>query len=373
MKTNRKIYVSLALAAVLWACDQNGLAVGSAVKNLVTAPISGLKALGNAISGNTYSNYSKETDELRAEVPNSCADRQEPEQGIFAKIRDTMRGVRDQACTCRPWGTCPPSNCDCKALCPDSFDIFSIHKDRNQGDQEHELAFSNTPGAFKNHAMTQGYCWGHASITAKFNRLGFFDPSKKPRAPQSSPEWREFYKKVIDSIASNEVTDIPGFENLYEFSQHPTIQELLADRVASEWADKAMNVSALGIAMDSGQMAPDAASALVKDLKKRVSLYQSPQIVFTMRDRKFATHATLISEVQDVGRGVSRICLRDNNNSAGSRGGCHNYLEVRPSGEIRSSMYGQIGGVAVGGNENADTIEQLKSLRGRCKKIKGCS
>ncbi len=361
------ILISIALGS----CNQTGIGVSAGLKNIVTAPVSLVRSGLKSVTGDTYSNYARQTAELRREEPDSCGDREPPEKGMFAKIRDAMIGVRDEVCTCRPWGTCPPKGCDCKALCPDSFDIFSIHKARTQGSAEDELAFGNGPRVYKNHPATHGYCWGHASITAKFNRLAFFEPSKRVRASANSSAWRSYYSDLIDRIAANEATDVPGFSSLQEFSSHPTIQELLADKVANEWGDKAMTMSGLSAGLSSGRMAPEEIEPLLRDLKRRVAHYQSPQLLFTRLDEKFRTHAVLVSRVEERG-GVARICLRDSNDAPAKRGECSNYFDVRRTGAITTSTGKPIGGVHIAGNEDADTIEQLHSLRKRCEKIKGC-
>jgi hypothetical protein len=368
----RRVMVAVPLITLLWACNQIGIGVSQGLKNLASTPVSALRSGWNSLTGNTYSSYSKQTDELRKEEPDSCADKQAPEKGMFEKLKEAMMGVRDEACTCRPWGTCPPSNCECKVLCPDSFDIFSVHKERIRGRPEDEMVFGNSRAYYKNYLATNGYCWGHASMTAKFDRLAFFDATKKISASPSSAQWRDHYRGVIDRIAANEAVDIPGFKNLSEFSAHPTIQEMLADRIAFEWGEKAMTWSALAAGMDSGQMSASAAADLVRDLKRRTSLYQAPQIVFTKLGDKFLTHATLVGSVVDLPGGVARICLRDSNLGPAKRADCSNHFDVKPSGEIKGSLYGKIGGIRVPSNENAETIEQLHSLRKRCEKVKGC-
>jgi len=354
------------------------MGVGAAVKNLLMQPIYGIQSLGNAISGNTYENKVKETNKLREEVPQSCADLPPPEgPGGLKGLGVAMGIIRDTACTCRPWGTCPPTNCDCKALCPDSFDIFAGHQARNTGDTENELQFSNDPYFFSqrgSHPMTPGggYCWGHASVTAKFNRLAFFDSQKKaPVVQKNDPgQFREFYSNVIGKILKNEATEIPGFANLKDFSKHPVIQDLLADRVAEEWADKAMTFSGLGTALGSSPMEPAKARELVKDIERRTKLYQSPQIVFTVRDQKFFTHTLLVSEVRRKANGAATLCLRDNNSAPDRRGGCNSRMELSSSGKL--SYGGELGEVTIAHNEDADTLEQAQSLTDYCRLKKGC-
>lgn len=369
----RKLGSILFVALALWACDQNGTAVLAALKNVVTAPIDGVRKLGAVISGNTYEDYVKRTEALRYEVPSSCGDASIGKSDEFLKsLTSSMKAIRASNCSCRPWGTCSTSNCACGTLCPDSFDILSVHADRNLGGKDHEFPFRNSFKDFANQGITQGYCWGHASMTAKFNRLAFFKP-KSPAPAADGPAEREYYRTIIKRIRDNEATEIPGFANLREFSENPAIQELIKDEIKEEWADKAMTLSGATIALKAGTMAPAAAAAVVADIKRRTTHYQSPQMVFTVKGQPGFTHALLVSEVREDSEGNSIICLRDNNDDVWLRSRCQNHFVVKKSGEIHSKyLYGDIGGIAIGGNENSDTVAQIHSLVAKCRADKKC-
>ncbi len=209
-------------------------------------------------------------------------------------------------------------------------------------------------------------------MTAKFNRLGFFNPGRAISAPASSRQWRDHYRKLIRRIRNNEATDIPGFANLREFSEHPSIQEMIKDEIKDEWGSKAMTFGGLGVALQSKAMSPASSRSLVSGLVHRIANYQSPQIVFTMRNQAFDTHTVLASAVRRQSDGSTWICLRDNNSSGDNRKGCDNRLIVHETGEVSSTKYGDIGGVVVGANENADTVAQIHSLVAKCRGDKKC-
>lgn len=369
----RKIASLLSVALLLWACDQTGTAILAAAKNVITAPIDGVRKLGAVISGNTYEDYAKRTDALRYEVPGSCGDASIGKGDEFLKsLTGSMQAIRNSSCTCRPWGTCTPSNCGCGTLCPDSFDIFSVHADRNLGGKDHEFPFLNSFSDFANQGITQGYCWGHASMTAKFNRLAFFKPNS-PAPKADGPAEREYYRAIIKRIRDNQATEIPGYSSLHDFSEDPAIQELIKDEIKEEWADKAMTLSGASIALKAGKMTPEAAAAVVADIKRRTTRYQSPQMVFTVKGKPGYTHALLVSEVRKDSAGNSLICLRDNNDEVWLRSRCQNYFLVKKSGEISAKYhYGEIGGVVIGGNENSDTVAQIHSLVAKCRGDKKC-
>lgn len=377
-----RIILTLALLqlGLLTSCDQVGMGVKAGLVNLVSQPIEGLRSAYNYVSGNTYSAYMDRTEELRKSKPQTCSDTGlQEKEGALGKLAKVMGLVRDTACKCRPWGSCPPSNCSCEILCPESFDILSVHRQRNLGNVEDELAFSNSPRFFKarsDHQISSGggFCWGHASVTAQFNRLAFFDPSRKPAIVQAKDpaKWADYYSGLIDRIISNEATEVPGFSNLKEFSEHPVIQTMLANRVAEEWSKKAMTFSALGTAMRSGKSDPADAHDFVKELRRRTSYYQSPQIVFTRLGASFNTHTVLVSEVRANKDGSSRICIRENGVAANSRNQCRQYIDVDRKGAIVGVPYGPIGAAEIAHNEDPDTVEQVNSLVAYCRSKKGC-
>ncbi len=376
MKLSRgKCLSVLGVVAVLWACNQAGLGVGTAVSNLASAPLDGLRGVGNFLTGKTYSNYTKKTATLRVELPQTCTTAGSHAGQAIRILDPAMRATLGSACKCAPWGDCPRNLCDCKALCPDSFDILSVHADRLPGAPAHGLVFQNDPDFFAGtrHPMVQGggYCWGHASVTSKFNRLGFFDPGHELTAPRSSKEWRNFYSRVIDDVTDNKATQIPGFSNLAEFSSHPTIQEMLAEKVAKEWAGKAMKLGTLGIAMKDGQMSPDTAQKLVTDVAERVKNHQAPQIAFTF-GRKFSTHIVIVSSVHAQSNGSHVFCLKDSNFSASQNQRCRRHIVIGADGSASGSDYGAIGGIEVASNEDSDTVAQISSLVKRCRGERGC-
>ena len=49
------------LALILVACDQTGLGIGAAFKNLISLPVQGAQKLANSISGKTYEAYKERT------------------------------------------------------------------------------------------------------------------------------------------------------------------------------------------------------------------------------------------------------------------------------------------------------------------------
>lgn len=383
MKKLKHLIPKLLLLLVLVACDQTMLGIGHGVKNFVSLPIDGIGSAVDSITGNTYGSYRDETleymnaDEITDETINKCI--QERSQSVLGPLSEAMGDVRDQVCTCKLWGTCKKGLCDCDTLCPNNLLIFK-RPDMTVEDtakEENSLPFRNSPSAFKDsdHPMTQGYCWGHASVTSKFNRLAFFEKDSPVPHEEGSEEWNDYYEDIIDNIIDNDVQKIPGFANLNEFASHPDIKEKLLNKIPHEWASRAMSISGLSIALQSGKMTTAEYQSFIDQVEERVSMGQSPQVVFTARDSKFYTHALLIHEVK-VQNGQKVLCMRDNNYSPSSNNNCLNKMMLR-NGELvyYQGRYGRstkMGGIEVASNENGDTVSQLHSLVDHCKNERDC-
>ncbi len=281
--------------------------------------------------------------------------------------------MRDEVCSCQLWGTCKKGLCECDTLCPNNMLIFK-RPDMTVEDTakpENSLPFRNSPYDFKDsdHPMTNGYCWGHASVTSKFNRLAYFEESAPVPYEEGTEEWSDYYEDIIDSIIDNDVQKIPGFKNLNDFASHPDIKEKFLNKIPHEWASRAMSPSGLAIAMSSGKMSTKNYQSFIDDVKERLSMGQSPQVVFTGRDMKFQTHALLINEVREI-NGEQILCMRDNNFSPENNELCLNQMRLENGELVYHGV--KVGGIEVASNENGDTVSQMHSLVDHCKDERGC-
>lgn len=372
MKNQKKLFGFFIFIFLVCACDQNTLGMGAAIKNFITLPIQGVKSLANVVSGKTYEAYKEKTRENDTSAV-ICTEQSEGQQ---------LNNLIKVACKCEPWAYCRKELCSCEIMCPSNFNIFKRPNISIEPTPENTLSFINSPSAFKDYEMTQGYCWGHAAITQRFNRLGFFSPIKTPTylgksiVESKDPEsWKNFYSNIIDKISSNEAVEIPGFANLGEFSSHPVIQEMLADRVAQTWASHAMSFNGLSSALGTSAMTKKETQDLIKNIKERLSYNQSPQLIMTAKDSAFYTHVVLVSGIKEVG-GETRICLNDNNYPAKMNSNCQHYLKVTQAGDIiypKSAWYGTtMGRIDVTANEDSDTVTQVASLTKYCRGQKDC-
>jgi hypothetical protein len=242
------------------------------------------------------------------------------------------------------------------------------------------LAFRNSPGVSEKYEMTNGFCWGHASITTKFNRLAFFKSDRSAPYNINSVNEEEqnnavaYYKKKIDAVINNEAVDIEGFPNLNEFSRHPALQSYLGDMMAEQWADNAMTFQGLAIGLKTNTRSKRKINRFFKKIKNKIDSNQQPQIVFTGAGKRFDTHTVLISHYQENENGELILCVRDNNEMPDSNSVCENKMYIDDSGKLQyeNPDWGEIGGFKIAHNDNPDAVEQFEALKEKCKNDKDC-
>jgi hypothetical protein len=385
------IFIFISLVLLIVSCNQVGLGVVTATRNIITAPIRGISGMiSNYQYGNIESRTQSDRDNgnLQAGLsPEACNISLQDTHPIQTDMYEgLMFATRDNACSCIAWGTCKKEVCECSKLCPNNFDIFRKPPMKDSiadlSKEENSLSFRNSESTYMSSIRgTAGYCWGHASVTTKFNRLAFFQPNNKEMrnklngAPNSleRKEALEYFKKAIDNVIDNGATVIKGFTNLNELSLHPEFQSYIADKVAYSWADRAMTFQGTSVALGSSKMSKDSSQSFIENVVKKIDNNQQPQIVFTKEGSMGTTHAVLVSHyIKDGDKTI--LCIRDNNTSPHLNVGCDNRMYVNNDGGIFYDSYswGNLGKVVVGHNDNADSLGQFTSLRKLCHKLKGC-
>lgn len=363
-------YIFLIFVITLVACNQNQLGVGYALRNLIKSPIDGISGL---VSDSRYRSIESRRSPSLV-IPSGHCSTQLTESVIETdSIESLSNTLRDTVCQCKSWGSCTKDVCECSILCPNNFEIFKREYVENISDyskQEHSLAFRNTGGGSKYEA-TQGYCWGHSSITSKFNRLAFFNPNKAAPFDLSSENYDEqmraveYYKEKVDEIIRNNVAEIPGFDNLQSFSSHPALQSYIADKVATSWASRAMSFQGLGIVLSSSPDSEQENRERLNEIMRKIDNNQQPQILFNSNGSATSAHVVLVSNYVREDDGTVSLCIRDNNLSPDSNHRCHNKLQLR-NGSFHYSAWGDLGKVKIAHNDNADTLDQFESLKRHC-------
>lgn len=368
------------LTLSLMGCDQTGLAIGQSVKNAVTLPY---RAVTGLFSDREYEKVEKRSLDIQSDDcdESDCKSMEDTPLEEVLDLKDVTTAILNNACECRSWGTCEKNVCSCEKLCPNSFEIFkreNVEKLSDLSSPENSLAFRNGGGGSK-YEMTQGYCWGHASMTSRFNRLAFFDDNEKAPFDLKSSDYEEqmkavdFYKERIDLISQNKATSIPGFKNLREFSDHPALQSYIADVVAETWAKNAMSFQGLINISSSKPSKREDNEKMFYELKEKIDSHQQPQLLFNEEGNALKSHVALISHYEIDSKGEMILCVRDNNYDPLLNQACMHRMYLDDDGHVRYSEWGKMGKVKLAHNDNADALKQFNSLYERCQSEYDCS
>jgi hypothetical protein len=368
----------------LSSCDQTGLGITMALKNVVLSPLNTVSAIfsDNQFEKNKVATTKQSEAEEEEVLKSYCLDENNRPLSVnnIDQILGLKENIRQTACQCTSWGDCPEGICSCHILCPEGFEIFKHPSGmtcKKLSQEKNSLAFRNDSIPSK-HQQTQGYCWGHARMTSQFNRLAFFKPNNTPPYNLNSTSLEEqnkaieFYKVLIDKVSKNEAVDIPGFPDLMSLSEHPAFQSYIGDKVAKSWADNAMSWQGLSSGFGSSKLSNEKYTKVFKDIKERIDMNMQPTIVFTSRGTNFYTHSVLVSHYEEFQDGSIKLCLRDNNNPESNSSACIDSMTIDPQNGLMYSDWGEIGSIRLAHNENPDANAQVASLKEKCKKERKC-
>jgi hypothetical protein len=362
----------LILMAVLFASCESQL--GTAVSGM----------FGNLVSGNLFSSSSgdelyekmkeKSGNGLSADLGNStCGDPLKDIIPINDNNKSNISKIKDNLCSCKAWGTCDKKSCSCNVLCPDNFKIFD--RPGNSDSIGNSLAFTNMDDAFyAKDSFYSGYCWGHALVTQRFNRLASFEanlPKKFVGIDHELERLRE-YKGIIAKLNNNEPVDIPGFKNLKEFSSDPEVKNLLMDSVKDQWQENAMSSQGISMVTGSDSQGAEYYNKVFDDIEYRINNHQSPAIVFNEEDNATKAHTVLVSGSGRMSTGERYLCLRDNNIEPLYLQDCKRKMILNKDGTMNYPGFGKVGKLKVTHGENANTVEQVNNLKVKCLGDKEC-
>ena len=372
MKKNVLLFLLFLLFS---SCEsQMGTAVSSALTNIVT---------GNGFadsSGNViYNQMKQDANDQKEFLPTEInCHSTNANNSLSPKIKlKNMSDIKDQLCTCKSWGTCDNLSCSCESLCPNNFDILNRTGNALNDDAENSLTITNNDAEFyRQYSDYSGFCWGHAIVTQRFNRLAKFEPDLP--LPFASEEYDSAringYKNIIEKINNNEPVDIPGFKNLYEFSSDPEVKALLRESVKDNWAANAMSTQGLSMISSGTPQGGDYYNNLFNDLEFRLKHNQTPLIIFNDKNQSTFSHAVLVSGQGTDSNGQRYLCIRDNNYVPDSNTFCKSKMILSENGTISYDRWPrrEIGQVKLSYNENSNTVEQVKNLHAKCLGDKNC-
>lgn len=344
-------------------------------------------ALGNLFTGNGFKNSSSDTlyEQMKSAKLNSSTSSSTEQAGCFSetpysvplKNMSEIGKIKDQLCSCQSWGSCDKNSCSCEALCPNNFDILKMNNHDKDDSSDNSLAFTNgDPQFYKNYKDYTGFCWGHALVTQRFNRLVRFQknlPKKFVGEDNASSRLRE-YKYIIEKLNNNEPVDIPGFKNLKDFSSDPEVKDLLQESVKENWAQNAMSTQGLSMITSGEPQGAEYYHKLFDDLEFRLKNNQSPAIVFNDRESPTKSHTVLVNGSGTTPEGQRYICLRDNNFSPERSLNCQNKMILTKDGTVSYSKWrpDKIGKIKLSYSENSNLLEQISNLHSKCQNEKDC-
>lgn len=375
----KKLFSLIVFSAMLIgfsACEsQPGMLAGGIFKNMFNVP-----------------NWFSSADEEYGKLKNS----RQYQEDVLSYCRDnandkytSLQKIKDSLCQCMPWGSCDKGSCSCDILCPTDFKIFNRNpKVTDQTILENSMAFTNGSSKFYDEIQGyRGFCWGHANLTSKFNRLAVFDSSKAKLYQSDEIVRANYYKDIIKKVANNEPVDIPGFKNLYEFSSDPEVQELLMSKVGEIWSKNASSYQGLKSVMDNTGLSKSDSNSLVLDIENRLMNNQQPSLLFNKKGEMGSAHVVLVQKIMvDPLDNQKYICIRDNNTSPRSHQDCGNRLKVHQDGSLIACRYSydrearmyrhicetEVGHASITHNENRDAVDQVKNLHTKCASDKDC-
>lgn len=363
------------------SCEsQLGTAVSFAFSNLFSG-----QGFNSSSSDEMYEEY-KEKERMSKDTSfisgsGSCQSGTEDAlEMVLDKTANSFSKIKDKLCSCKAWGSCDNKSCSCEKLCPEGFEILNRGVDNDA--PENSLSFNNGDTAFyKKDSGYTGYCWGHAVVTQRFNRLATFNPGiKKQFTGEDEKSMRlRNYQYIIDKINNNEPIEIIGFKNLKEFSSDPEVKDLLQESVKKNWGENAMSMQGLAMVTNTRSQGEEYYTKVFDDIEYRLSKHQEPAIVINQVGEGSSAHTFLISgSGVDKTTGERYLCARDNNFSAERIVDCQKKLYLTKEGTVEYHMIPglppkAIGNMKVSYTENSNTVEQMKNLKTHCLAYKGCT
>lgn len=295
-------YLLITLIFPLLISNQCTTAVKHAAIRTASAPYHVVKSIYSAVTPDQYKKIVKEEGSLQLSStagPSGkiCKDSDLSKNTSVVGLDVAAIEIEKKLCkSCVPWASvlppgpyCAPS-CEgaCEKVCPQKgFGILDEYKKKLHPSAENKFSFRNSSKMFKNADSAllpfQGYCSGMVSSRRKFNMNAFFDSAASPKdsrgniIKKGSPKLIPYYKKIIERIHNNYPTEIPGYKNLGEFTSDPTIQDIMRQAIADEWADVTVmrstaNSTALyDTTLDRESMNNDQTTKLLNNIDEKVS------------------------------------------------------------------------------------------------------
>lgn len=284
---------------------------------------------------------------------------------------------------------------------PEKFNYLKIHEDRYQPKIENSLTFINSKYEYRGISdKAIGYCYGVATVFKKFAQLAFFSEVIVPEDEvpvRGSDEWYAFYMNRLAAVLKGEAAFFPGFKNIRELTTVPEFEFFLKVQVTKQWKTMATLATTLRSYLgNTKEMDAEEVSALITDIKLRLSRGEFPKILFASAISKTfltggaRTHAVLVNKVEELPeQKITRIHIWDINFYGEDLVQRPYFIEVRyddngvpnihyqewanPSHDtkrkyLRTEIPGdRIGKVLVAAENNREVVDTIRSIEKFCK------
>lgn len=365
-----KIIKTTFLILIVWigvACqDQAGLLVGGVFKNLFN---------GNLFEGSAtdsaYDQMKTQTESLkRANRPDCIVHSTEV---IGDDVIANLGEIKENICSCKAWGSCDKNSCECGKLCPMSFEIFKRSSQTLGSSLEDQFAFDNV-SIGKNYSNYEGFCWGFASLSQKFQRLSSFALMKKVPDEYNRDPFRkkEYYKELIRRIKNNEPVEIPGYKSIRHFTSDPMIQELMTPEIESTWQENAVSWQGLQSVKTGKRMSPNEYNKVFDELEYQLANNHAPKVLFNKEGVSGWAHVVQVQSVKRDGMGIRYLCVWDNAFPLDQSQDCQKKMTLDSNGKL---VYGyrEIGSIQLPHDEKSETVAQVTNLQKECNQKYFCN
>jgi hypothetical protein len=349
----------LAIIFIFTGCqDQAGVLVEGIFTNLFNGNLFESSATDKA-----YDQLKSKTD-VESIVTPDCVTK--TEDIISGSIVSNLSTLKDKMCTCLAWGSCDKRSCSCDKLCPLNFEILNRGPQSTGSRIEDQFAFNNT-SIGKNYTSYQGFCWGFASLTQKFNRLATFSLMKKlpDSVEKDSFSKLDYYKEIITKIKNNEPVEIPGYSSLNQFSSDPMIQELLVPEIEDVWKANAASWQGLQSVREGERMKYSEYDNLFTEIEDQIENHQTPKVLFNQVGISGWAHVVQVQSVKKDPNGKKYLCVWDNSYPLEYSLDCKKKMELSPTGELKYGFY-NVGKIELPHDEKSETVAQVNNLQKNC-------
>lgn len=366
MKLIRNIIFLFAIIATTSCQDQAGVLIGGVFKNLFNGNL-----FAGSATDSAYDQLEQKSESAEMTSKPDCVAK--VESIISTDSSSSFSAIKDQLCTCKTWGSCDKNSCSCQKLCPNTFEILDRGPQSTGSRVEDQFSFTNS-SIGTGYTNYQGFCWGFASLTQKFNRMANFKLLQPVPAEVKNNVFRkaEYYKDIIARIKNNEVVDIPGYRSLKEFSADPMIQDLLIPEIEDVWQTNAASWQGLQSVREGKTMSNAEYNNFFDDIEDQIANHQTPKVLFNHAGESGWAHVVQVQSVKKDANGKRFLCVWDNAYPLEKSENCGKKMELSPMGELTYN-YSKVGTIQLPHDEKSETVAQVTNLHNYCNSKYQCT